>query len=221
MEECSSFSTSSPASAINWIFDLSHLICVRLNLRVVLICISLMIKDVVLFSGDSQWFGILPLRIRCLGMCHIFTGVIWFLWSSTAWVPCIYWIWDPIPDLGLVKMLSQSVRGLFVFLVVYFFLIEALKFYEVPFGDSRFFSFLLFFFWIFSPFTFQMLSQKFPIPTPALLSYTLTPTSWPWLSPVLEHIKFAKPSVLSSQLWPTRPYSATYTARDRSSGGTD
>ena len=43
-------------------------------------------------------------------------------------------------------MLSQSVRGLFVFLVVYFFLIEALKFYEVPFGDSRFFSFLLFFF---------------------------------------------------------------------------
>ena len=73
-------------------------------------------------------------------------------------------------------MLSQSVRGLFVFLVVYFFLIEALKFYEVPFGDSRFFSFLLFF-WISSSFTFQMLSQKFPIPTPALLSYTLTPTS--------------------------------------------
>ena len=51
---------------------LAILICVRLNLRVVLICISLMIKDVVLFSGDSQWFGILPLRIRCLGMCHIF-----------------------------------------------------------------------------------------------------------------------------------------------------
>ena len=33
---------------------LAILICVRLNLRVVLICISLMIKDVVLFSGDSQ-----------------------------------------------------------------------------------------------------------------------------------------------------------------------
>ena len=51
---------------------LAILIGVRLNLRVVLICISLMIKDVVLFSGDSQWFGILPMRIRCLGMCHIF-----------------------------------------------------------------------------------------------------------------------------------------------------
>ena len=151
---------------------------------------------------------------------HFFTGVIWFLWSSTAWVPCIYWIWDPIPDLGLVKMLSQSVRGLFVFLVVYFFLIEALKFYEVPFGDSRFFSFLLFFFGYFLHLHFKCYPKSSLYTPPALLSYTLTPTSWPWLSPVLEHIKFAKPSVLSSQLWPTRPYSATYAAKDRSTEGT-
>ena len=34
---------------------------------------------------------------------------------------------------------------------------------------------------------------------PALLPYPLTPTSWPWLSPVLGHKKFARPRVLSSQ----------------------
>jgi hypothetical protein len=28
-----------------------------------------------------------------------------------------------------------------------------------------------------------------PIPSPALLPYPLTPTSWPWHSPVLGHIK--------------------------------
>ena len=36
-----------------------------------------------------------------------------------------------------------------------------------------------------------MLSQKFPIP--ALLSYPLAPTSWLWCSPVLGHIKLARP----------------------------
>jgi hypothetical protein len=54
--------------------------------------------------------------------------------------------------------------------------------------------------------------------TPALLPYPLTPTSWPWCSPVLRHIKFARPRGLSSQWWPTKPSSAIYAARDRSSG---
>jgi hypothetical protein len=62
-----------------------------------------------------------------------------------------------------------------------------------------------------------MLSQKSPIPQP-LLSYLPIPTSWPWSSPVLGHIKFARPRGLSSQWWPTRPSSATYAARDMSSG---
>jgi hypothetical protein len=57
-----------------------------------------------------------------------------------------------------------------------------------------------------------------PIPLP-LLSYPPTPTSWPWHSPVLEHIRFARPRGLSSQRWPTRSSSATYAARDRGSGG--
>jgi hypothetical protein len=58
-------------------------------------------------------------------------------------------------------------------------------------------------------------------PPPTLLPYTVTPTSWPWLSPVLRQIKFAIPRGLSSQWWPTKPSSATYAARDTNSGGTD
>ena len=38
-----------------------------------------------------------------------------------------------------------------------------------------------------------MLSRKFPISSPTLLPYPPTPTSWPWHSSVLGHIKFARP----------------------------
>jgi hypothetical protein len=34
---------------------------------------------------------------------------------------------------------------------------------------------------------------------PSLLPYPPTPTSWPWCSPVLGHIMFARPRCLSSQ----------------------
>jgi hypothetical protein len=57
-------------------------------------------------------------------------------------------------------------------------------------------------------------------PPSALLPYPPTPASWPWHSPVLWHIKFAILRDLSAQWWPTRPSSATYAARDTSSGGT-
>jgi hypothetical protein len=53
-----------------------------------------------------------------------------------------------------------------------------------------------------------------------LLPYPPTPISWTWCSPVLGHIKFARPRGVSSQWWPTRPSSATYAARDTSSRGT-
>jgi hypothetical protein len=49
---------------------------VRWNLKVVLIYISLMIKDVEHFSGASQPFDIPQLRILCLALCPIFNGVI-------------------------------------------------------------------------------------------------------------------------------------------------
>jgi hypothetical protein len=58
-------------------------------------------------------------------------------------------------------------------------------------------------------------------PPPTLLPYPLTSTSWPWLSPVLRHIKFSRPRGLSSQWWPTRQPSATNATRDTSSGGTN
>jgi hypothetical protein len=51
---------------------------------------------------------------------------------------------------------------------------------------------------IFSSFTFSMLSQKSPIPSPQL-PYPPTPTSCPWHSPVQRHIKFARPGGLSFQ----------------------
>jgi hypothetical protein len=45
---------------------------VRWNLRILLIFISLMIKDVKHFSGASQPFDIPQLRILCLVLCPIF-----------------------------------------------------------------------------------------------------------------------------------------------------
>jgi hypothetical protein len=51
------------------------------------------------------------------------------------------------------------------------------------------------------------------------LPFPSTPTSCPWHSPVLKHIKFARPMGLSFHRWPTRPSFDTYTARDTSSMG--
>jgi hypothetical protein len=45
---------------------------------------------------------------------------------------------SPLSDLGLVKILSQSVGGLFVLLTVSFAL-QTLQFYELPFVDSQFY----------------------------------------------------------------------------------
>ena len=62
---------------------------------------------------------------------------------------------------------------------------------------------------------------KSPLYPPlTLLPYPPTPTSWSWRSPVLGHIKFARLRGFSSQWWLTGPCSATYAARDTSSGGT-
>jgi hypothetical protein len=65
---------------------------------------------------------------------------------------------------------------------------------------------------------FLHLHFKSPIPSPPPLPYPPTPTSWPWRSPILRHIKFARPRGLSFHWWPTRPSSDPYAARDMSSG---
>jgi hypothetical protein len=57
---------------------------------------------------------------------------------------------------------------------------------------------------------------KFPNTLP-LAPLPATPTFWHWRSPVLTHIKFARPMGLSFHWWPTRPSSDTYAARDTSS----
>jgi quinol-cytochrome oxidoreductase complex cytochrome b subunit len=54
------------------------------------------------------------------------------------------------------------------------------------------------FYYVFSSITFPMLSQKSPIPS-APLPYPPIPIFWPWLSPVLGHIKFVCPTGLSFQ----------------------
>jgi hypothetical protein len=61
---------------------------------------------------------------------------------------------------------------------------------------------------------------KVPHILPHPLLHPPTPTSWPWRSPVLRHIKFARPLGLSFHRWPTRLSSNTYAARDTSSGAT-
>jgi hypothetical protein len=133
---------------------------------------------------------------------------------------------------------NQNYRKVTVLVVIfcsYFYLLNC--FLQLAYTESNVcsfwpwwlkYSFFLFFFiWmlffcfnlVFSSFTFQMLSQKSPRPFP-LLPYPPIPTSWPWHSPILRHIMFVRPRGLSFQWWPTRPSSATYAARDKSSGGT-
>jgi hypothetical protein len=88
-------------------------------------------------------------------------------------------------------------------------------FLDVSFSFFLFYNFLIRYF---LHLHFQCYPKSPPYPPPPS-PYPTTPTSWPWRSPVLRHIKFARPRGLSSQWWPTRPCSDTYAARDTSSGG--
>jgi hypothetical protein len=57
--------------------------------------------------------------------------------------------------------------------------------------------FMLFiFYWVFISFISNAI-PKVPHTLPHPLPYPPTPTSWPWGSPVLRHIKFAQPMGLS------------------------
>jgi hypothetical protein len=69
-----------------------------------------------IFSGAYQPFSI-PQLIFFLALYPIFNGLFEFLESSFLSFLCILDI-SLISDLALVKILSQSVRGLFVLLTV-------------------------------------------------------------------------------------------------------
>jgi hypothetical protein len=70
-------------------------------------------------------------------------------------------------------------------------------------------SFMIFFFFLLDSFFIYISNSILKVPPHTLLPYPTTTTSWPWHSPVLGHIKFARPMSLSSQGWPTRSSSAT------------
>ena len=84
MEECSSFSTFSPASAFIWVLILAILNSVRWNLRVVLIWISLWLRMLKLFLHASHTFSIPPLRILCLAVYTIFFFIFSYLYLKTG-----------------------------------------------------------------------------------------------------------------------------------------
>jgi hypothetical protein len=98
---------------------LAILTSVRWNLRVVLICISLMIKAVEHFFRCFSALRYSSAENSCLALYPILMGLFEFLESS--FLSSLY-ILDisSLSDLGLVKILSQSVGGLFVLLTVSF-----------------------------------------------------------------------------------------------------
>ena len=81
-------------------------------------------------SVENSLFGSVP---------HFLLGLYDFLESS--FLSSLY-ILDisPPSDLGLVKIISQSVGGLFVLLTTVFCLTDAVQFYEVPFVNSRYYN---------------------------------------------------------------------------------
>jgi hypothetical protein len=101
-------------------------------------CISMMIKDVEHFFRCFSVIQYCSVENSLFSsVSHCLMGLFDLLESS--FLSSLY-ILDisPLSEFRLVKILSQSVGGLFVFLS--FCLTEALQFYEVPFVDSQSYS---------------------------------------------------------------------------------
>jgi hypothetical protein len=117
-------------------------------------------------------------------------------------------------------------NGLFILYIIFLSFIERRWLFLLILKTERtwnlFYKWVFIFFFIFKLGIFFIyisnVITKFSQTLPPPLPYPPTPTSWPWRSPVLRHIKFARLMGLSFHWWPTRPSSDTYVARDRSSG---
>ena len=70
--------------------------------------------------GAFQPFGIPQLRILCLALCPIFLMGLFDFLESTFLTSLYILDISPLSDLGLVRILTQSVGGLFVLLTVAF-----------------------------------------------------------------------------------------------------
>jgi hypothetical protein len=119
------------------------------------------------------------------------------------------------PPLSPPSFLSPSSLFSFLQILSTLFFVEFDKWDWV---EYRLFFFFFFPLRYFLHLYFQCYPKR-PHTLPHPLPYPPTPTSWPWRSPVLRHIKFARPMGLSFHWWPTRPSSDTYAARDTSSRG--
>ena len=94
---------------------------IRWDLRVVLICISLMAKDTEYSLSVSRLFEISLLRILCLDLYPIFSWNIWFV--DVYFLEFFIFFGDqPFLDMGLAKNFSHSVGFHFVLLTVSFVL---------------------------------------------------------------------------------------------------
>jgi hypothetical protein len=146
------------------------------------------------------WEAVETLKIRASlpKLCH------WDLFQRLYWLsgPCLSFPFLSFPFLSF-PFLSFPFLS-FSFLLFWFF-------FKIIF----IFSFLRYFLYL----HFKCYLESSLYPPSALFPYPPTPTSWPWHSPVLGHIKFVRLRGLSSQWWPSRPSYARYAARYTSSGG--
>jgi hypothetical protein len=103
--------------------------------------------------------------------------------NSRCWLGCgergtvfhCWWDCKLIKPLWIANWLFLRKLEIFLFLFTFFFI--------------RYFLYL----------HFKCYPKSSLYPPPTLFPYPPTPTSWPWRSPVLGHIKFARPRGLSSQ----------------------
>ena len=128
--------------------------------------------------------------------------------------------------LGIVTKYTQKYVHMCICIYLFFNLFLQPRLYHLPSIVTKYMQKYLFiysfFYQIFSSFTFQMLSP-FLVSSPKVPYILPQPTHSCFLAlafPYIGAYNLPKTKGLSSHRWPTRPSSATYATRDKSSGGT-